>query len=270
MENRADGGGEFFREGECEEVLEGGDLPGGICDELRVIDFEEFDVFSLAEGGEGLVEVGLLGLDEVQLFGAGLVSVPSEHGPLGIDDFGDGALHEDDAVAVAGGELGKEGGDDFDAFSLGFLDEAGVFPQGFDVLPFPVAFGVVLVGGAFAIVHDLHSCGAEHLHHEGGAGAREAGDDGKSFPGGCGRVFRNGFGGGFAFALPLGVAGFGAGGGAVAEGVELALLGEGVGEAELHQAVVVFLRFGGVSQGFVDGLECGEGGGVFRGEAPGI
>lgn len=221
VEFGADGGGEIFgmRGGIAEEGDDGGELPFRVGDEGGVVDFKELDVFPLAELGEGLIEVGLLGLDEVVFFGAGFFAVAGEHGPLGIDDFRDRALHEEDAVVVLGRELGEEGGDDFDDFSLGLLDEAGVFAEGFDVLPFEVALEVVFIGRALAIGHGFHAGGGEHLHHQGGAGAREAGDDGEG--GGLDGVFLCLLAGGFlALALALGVAGLGTGGDAAAEGFE--------------------------------------------------
>ena len=56
----------------------------------------------MAELGEGLLVVGLLGLDEVFFLTTWLLSLTGKHGPLGIYDLSDGALHEDDAVAVLG------------------------------------------------------------------------------------------------------------------------------------------------------------------------
>jgi hypothetical protein len=73
--------------GVTEEGDDGGELPLRVGDKGGVVDFEELDVVPLAELGEGLIEVGLLGLDEVVFFGAGFFAVAGEHGPLRIDDF---------------------------------------------------------------------------------------------------------------------------------------------------------------------------------------
>ncbi len=209
---------ELPRFGGCfaEEAFQGVELGRGVGNHFGVVDFDEIDVFTLPQLGKCLFGVGLLGLDEVLFFGDGILSAALDHFPLGVDDFFDGALHEDDAVSVAGWKLGQEGGDDFDDFTVGLLDEAGVLFKGFDLFPFPVSFEVVFIGLAFAVVHEVHAGGAEHLHHQRGATAREAGDDGEGagFDGG---FFGGFFGGGFAF----GVAGFGAGGDAVAKGSEV-------------------------------------------------
>ena len=101
-------------------------------------------------------------------------------------------------------------------YAIGLFDETGVLFERFNVLPFPVAFEVVFIGSAFAIVHQVHAGGAEHLHHERSSGARDATHD-RELAGLDGGFFGCFFGGGLAFLLAFGVAGFGAGGDAVAE-----------------------------------------------------
>ena len=76
----------------------------------------------------------------------------------------------------------EQGGNDLDDLALGLLDEARVLLEGFDRFLFPIAFWVVLVGGARAVVHQVQAPGPPHLHHQGGPRARQAGDDGVRAP----------------------------------------------------------------------------------------
>ena len=157
--------------------------------------------------------------------------------------------------------MGEEGGNDFDDFAVGLFDEAGVLFEGFDFFPFPVAFEVVFVGFTFAIVHEVHAGGAEHLHHEAGATAGEAADEGEG--GGLDGVFFGlFFGFGFAFFLSFGVADFGAGGDAVAEGLEVFFALGGVDDFEADELGLVVGGLLVLTEGLMASLEDGEGAGV--------
>jgi hypothetical protein len=138
---------------------------------------------------------------------------------------------------------GRLGGNDLDDLALGPREEARVFPEGFHVLPFPVAFEVVLVGGALVIVHELHATGAQHLHHQRGAGARQAGNEGE---GGALDVRHGRVCGGFLRGLLAAeqarrMALLGAGGDAVAQRIEPFLAGQRIDQPEADEAVVAGL-----------------------------
>ena len=60
---------------------------------------------------------------------------------------------------------------------MSLLDDERALRHLLDVLPFPIAFGVVIVGFALAIGHEIHAASAQHLHHQAGAAAGQAGDD---------------------------------------------------------------------------------------------
>jgi len=181
----------------------------------------------------------LLRFDEVRLLGLRHLALPREHGPLGIYDLRDGALHVEDFVAVLFGERGQERGDDFHGLAFRFFQDARVLGELLDFLPLPIPFGIVLVGGALTIGHGREAAGLEDLHHEAGAGAGESayddeiqGIDGRF--GGFGRA-RGAFGlargGGGVDAVGFG-GGFGVRGGAHEAGLLHAGAGF-IGEAEL-------------------------------------
>jgi len=150
-----------------------------VGDEVGEGDFEQLDAVAFFEDFSDLLAVALLGFDEVGFFGFGQFALARKHGPLGINDLCDGSQHVEDFVAVLAGQVGEQGGDHFHGFASGGLNEAGIFGEFFDFLPFVVALGIVLVGKALGIGHERQAAGLEDLHHEAGAGARQTGNDEK-------------------------------------------------------------------------------------------
>ena len=166
-------------EGVAKEFLELLENRLWVGDEGGVVDFEQFDAVTFFQHFADLSAVALLDFDEVGFLGLRHLALPREHGPLGVNDLRCRTHHVEDFVAVFAGQAGKQGGDHFHGLASGWLDEAGIFGEFFDFLPFVVALGVVLVGEALGIVHEGQSAGLEDLHHEAGAGAGQAGNDEK-------------------------------------------------------------------------------------------
>jgi len=103
--------------------------------------------------------------------------LPKAHDLLAAGHLAERTTHEDDFVAVAARQMRQQRGDDLHRLACSLLDQAWVVRQPLDFRPLEVTALVVGVGCAFVIGQNGMSACLEHLHHERGAAARQAGDD---------------------------------------------------------------------------------------------
>lgn len=104
-------------------------------------------------------------------------SSAGEHGGLGGEDLGKGALDEDDFEWEVSRKVGEKGADDFDGLAAVGGKPGMIAHQRFYWGVFEVAVRVVGIGWAEGVADDGVATGIKQAHDKGGAGAREAGDD---------------------------------------------------------------------------------------------
>ena len=121
-----------------------------IGNEIDIVDREESHFGESSELSVDAVKMRGIGVGEllfVQFCAA--AALPSKHGFLRSDDFGQIAFHEDDLIMFVCRKVREQLGDDFHDFAASLLEPRCVFGEFDGFLEFEIADGVVFVGGAF-------------------------------------------------------------------------------------------------------------------------
>jgi len=101
-----------------------------------------------------------------------------KHRALRGDDFGQLALHQDDAVFAVRRQAWQKQVHDFYDFAFGLGQPRGIGASSLNRFEFEVATGIVLVGGALVVRQRRYAARRQHLHHQARAGTRQAGHNG--------------------------------------------------------------------------------------------